>query len=203
MALACLAGAILSYTTAAGEVNANARRACGGVAKSFPHKNVSRGRAPLAIGDSPMLLAMPNLAAVGYRANARGCRQFPEGLDVLHQYKKKGHLSPLVVIALGSNGVITKSNLHRAMDIVGRKRTLGLVTPRELGGGSGADAEIVRKEADAHPHRTVLLDWVKYSSGHSGWFQSDGLHLTSEGADAFTKLMRKPVRHLPPPKHHH
>jgi hypothetical protein len=198
LALACLAGVVLVWTSGADNV---AARACGGVEKSFPTKNVSRGRAPLAIGDSPMLLPLPNLADAGYRANARGCRQFPEGLDVLREYKRKGHLAPLVTIALGSNGIITKTHIHKALRIIGKRRTLGLVTPRELGGGSGADAAIVRKEADEHPKRIVLLDWVKYSEGHSGWFQSDGLHLTSEGAVAFTKLLRKPIKDLPPPHH--
>ena len=55
-------------------------RACGGVEQEKPRKDVNLGRAPIAIGDSPMLLALPDLADEGYRANARGCRQWPEGL---------------------------------------------------------------------------------------------------------------------------
>ena len=58
------------------------------------------------------------------------------------------------------------------------------MTPRETGGVSGHDADLVRSEAKKHTNRIVLLDWVKYSAGHSGWFQPDGLHLTFEGAEA-------------------
>ncbi|MDX6582417.1 MAG: hypothetical protein QOI10_1601 [Solirubrobacterales bacterium] len=170
--------------------------ACGGVEQEKPRKDVSLGRAPIAIGDSPMLLALPNLAQEGYRANARGCRQWPEGLDVI---RGLGHIPKLVVVALGSNGSVTKDDIHTALDLLGKKRTLGLVTPRELGGGSGSDADLVRKEAKKHSNRIVLLDWVKKASGHSSWFQPDGLHLTTEGAAAFAELLKKPLKDLPAP----
>jgi hypothetical protein len=176
-----------------------AHAACGGVEQEKPRKDVTLGRAPIAIGDSPMLLALPNLAAEGYRANARGCRQWPEGLALIRQLKQEDHLPRLVVVALGSNGSVTKGNIRDALDLLGKKRTLGLVTPRETGGGSSSDADVVREEAKKHKNRSVLLDWVKVSSGHSSWFQPDGLHLTFEGAEAFAELMKKPLKHLPKP----
>ncbi len=146
-----------------------------------------------------MLLALPNLAAEGYRANARGCRQFSEGVDVMRKLKGDDHLPRLVVVALGSNGSITRENVHDALDVIGKKRTLGLVTPREAGGGSSNDADVVRQEAKRHRNRIELLDWVDYSSGHASWFQPDALHLTYAGADAFAKLLRKPLKDLPKP----
>jgi len=172
---------------------------CGGVETVKPRKDVNLGRAPIAIGDSSMLLALPQLAKEGYRGNARGCRQWAEGLAVIRDLRKPPRL---VVMALGADGVITKEDVHKALDLVGKQRKLGLVTPRELGGGSSHDAEVVRKEAQKHKHRIVLLDWVKYSAGHSSWFQPDGLHLTFEGADAVAKFLKKPLKHLPPPHHH-
>ncbi len=79
-----------------------AHASCGGVAQEKPRKDVNLGRAPIAIGDSPMLLALDPLAQEGYRANARGCRQWPEGLDVIRGLLDKDHLPKLVVVALGS-----------------------------------------------------------------------------------------------------
>jgi hypothetical protein len=173
--------------------------ACGGVEQEKPRKDVNLGRAPIAIGDSPMLLALPNLAKEGYRANARGCRQMSEGLALIRKLRNEDKLPRLVVVALGSNGTVSRNQVHEALDLVGKKRTLGLVTPRETGGGSSNDADVIRSEARKHPNRIELLDWVKYSSGHSGWFQPDGLHLTYEGADGFAKLLRKPLKDLPKP----
>lgn len=174
--------------------------ACGGVAQEKPRKNVTAGRAPIAIGDSPMLLALDALAKKGYRANARGCRQYPEGLALMRDLRRRDKLPRLVVVALGSNGSITKGNIHDALDIIGKKRTLGLVTPRESGGGAGSDAALVRSEAKKHENRIELIDWVKHSAGHPGWFQPDGLHLTFEGADAMARLFAKALRRLPPPR---
>jgi lysophospholipase L1-like esterase len=179
----------------------SARAACGGVEEEKPRKNANLGRAPLAIGDSPMLLALADLAQVGYRANARGCRQYPEGLELIKKQKKDGRLPRLVVIALGSNGVITEGDLRKALDLVGKKRTLGLVTPRESGGGAGHDAQLVREFAHDHKNRTYLLDWVEYSAGHSAWFQPDGLHLTFEGADAMARLFKKALKKVLSPPH--
>jgi lysophospholipase L1-like esterase len=176
-----------------------AHAACGGVEQVKPRKDVTLGRAPIAIGDSPMLLALPDHASVGYKANARGCRQWPEGLALIRNLKREDHLPRLVVVALGSNGYVNKGDIRKALDIVGKKRMLGLVTPRETGGVSGHDADVVRSQARKHKNRTVLLDWVKYSAGHPAWFQPDGLHLTFDGAAAMARLLKKPLKHLPPP----
>ena len=48
--------------------------------------------APLAIGDSTMLFAVPYLAERGIEANARVCRSWAEGLDIVHQRKRAGRL---------------------------------------------------------------------------------------------------------------
>ncbi len=176
-----------------------AHAACGGVEEEKPRKDVNLGRAPIAIGDSPMLLALPDLAQEGYRANARGCRQWAEGLALVRKLRNEDKLPKLVVVALGSNGSVTKGNIREALDLVGKKRMLGLVTPRESGGGSSSDADVVRSQAKKHKNRTVLIDWVKASAGHPAWFQPDGLHLTFDGAEAFARLLRKPLKHLTPP----
>jgi hypothetical protein len=181
-------------------VPAAAKAACGSAAQEKPRKDVSLGRAPIAVGDSPMLLALPDLAAEGYRANARGCRQYPEGLALLRDLKRRDKLPRLVVIALGSNGSVTKGNIHDALDIVGKKRILGLVTPRETGGGSSSDADVIRREAKAHRNRIELLDWVGFSAGHPGWFQPDGLHLTFDGAAAMARLFDDLLKLLPNPR---
>jgi len=193
-AAAALALALAVAALGAGTASA----ACGGVEQAKPKKDVSLGRAPLAIGDSPMLLALPDLAREGYRANARGCRQYPEGLALMRDLRRAGKLPRLVVVALGSNGSISKHEIHRALHIAGKKRILGLVTPREAGGGAGHDATLVRREAHRHK-RARLLDWVSFSSGHPGWFQPDGLHLTFSGAAAMARLFDDLLKLLAPP----
>jgi hypothetical protein len=165
---------------------------CGGVETAAPKRKVAP-RPPLAIGDSSMLLALPALARVGYRVNARGCRQFSEGLRVMRQARRHHRLPRLVVLALGADASISGGQIQAAEKIMGPKRKLGLVTPRELGGGQSNDAEVIRNAGRRDPERVKVLDWVHYSAGHDAWFQPDGLHLTFSGAKAFARLLRKVV----------
>lgn len=165
--------------------------ACGNVETAQARKNVNPGgHPPLAIGDSTMLLALPALAREGYQVNAHGCRQIEEGLDVMREMKSANRLPHLIVIALGADASISSRQMAKAFHVAGPKRVLGLVTPLELGGGTSSDADVVRAAVKRHPKRSILLDWVAYSAGHSDWFQPDNLHLTFDGADGFARLLR-------------
>jgi hypothetical protein len=154
------------------------------------------GRRPLAIGDSVMLGAAVPLARAGFEVDAKGCRQMAQGLAVLRARRKAGTLPEVVVVALGTNASITRDQIRSALRIVGTRRTLGLMTPRETGGVSGRDASVVRAAGRRHPGRVVVVDWVRYSSGHSDWFADDGIHLGAAGARAMVRLLR---RTLAPP----
>jgi lysophospholipase L1-like esterase len=194
--------AALAAVAAALALPSVSRAGCGGVviAQSSHHR---RGRLPpLAIGDSTMLLSLPGLAARGFEANAHGCRQFVEALALIGQLKAQGRLPHMVVIALGANGYVTHDDIGVALGVLCCTRKLVLVTPRQLGGYSGQNAVIEHQEARKHPGRILLLDWVRDSAGHPGWFQPDGLHLTLPGVAAFTHLIATSLPYAYPPKRH-
>jgi hypothetical protein len=174
---------------------------CGGVRYVKAKKKPKHGRPPLAIGDSTMLLAMEDLAKIGYNVDAHGCRGMEEGLAILKRRRARKNLPHLVVMALGTDFSIKRRQIKRALHLLGPDRVLGLVTPRELGGGSGKDARVVRAAGKEFKKRVVVLDWVKFSRGHGGWFQPDGVHLTHAGARAFAKLFKRALPYAqPPPK---
>jgi hypothetical protein len=156
-------------------------------------------RAPLAIGDSTMLLALPDLSREGFSVNAHGCRQYPEAVSLLNGLHHAHELPRVTVIALGANGEIANSDITHALQILGAGRLLVLVTPRELGGGAGSDAQLVRAEARRHPQRVRVLDWVAYSVGHPGWFEPDGLHLSPSGSAVLAHFLGRVVPLDSPP----
>jgi hypothetical protein len=86
---------------------------------------------------------------------------------------------------------VSAHEINQARKIMGPKRKLGLVTPRETGGGESNDARVIRNAGQRDPVHIKVLDWVHYSAGHSSWFQPDGLHLTFAGAKAFARLFKK------------
>ena len=190
--------AVLVFVLAALVVPAAARADCGGPEIAEPSHHVRGVLPPLVIGDSTMLLALYQLAGEGYDAEAQGCRQFPAALAMLSERKSQGTLPHMVVIALGANGSVTPNDVGVALGLLCCQRLLVLVTPRELGGGSGSDAVVEREQAQRHPGRILLLDWVEYSQGHPEWFQPDGLHLTTAGATAFTRLLARALPYAQP-----
>jgi hypothetical protein len=172
---------------------------CGGVVASYPHGWHRTYRPPLVIGDSTMLLAVPYLARERMQANARGCRMWSEGLELIRARKRSHSLPHLVVMALGANWTISRSDIERAVRLVGPKRELGLVVPREEGGGTSSDAYNVRQAGHRHPRRVKVLDWPRYSAGHDNWFSGDGLHMSYSGAAAYARYIGRLKRFAAPP----
>jgi hypothetical protein len=155
-----------------------------------------RPRPPLVVGDSTMYFSVPLLARLGLDADAKGCRTFFTGVELLGARWKAGTLPRLSILALGANGDIPEDHLQSALDTVGPDRVLGLVTARNTEATSGA---AMRKAAAAHPDRVLLIDWASYSAGHPSWFAGDGLHVDSEGAQAYAEFIRRRADPLMPP----
>jgi hypothetical protein len=178
---------------------APAQGGCGGVHRAVPEKRKRHGRlAPIAIGDSVMLGAVPNLRRAGFFVNARGCRQMREGIRVMWAHRKRGTLPRVVVLSVGTNWTVRLRDIKKAMRVAGRRRLLVLVTPREPRGGSARDARRMRLAARRWPQRVRVLDWVRRSRGKRRWFGHDGLHLTFAGRRAYTRLLARALRFPPP-----
>jgi hypothetical protein len=170
--------------------------ACNAATRSAPrHLRPAHGRPPLIIGDSTMIFAAPFLGGLGFEADAHGCRQFSAGVAMLAARRRAGTLPRIAILALGANGPIPPSGARSALRAVGRRRILGLVTPRNL----SSSQTRMRRSAGAHPERVLLIDWARYSAGHGSWFSGDGLHVNQTGARAFARLIRRRVAPLVSP----
>src|SRR3954466_15221319 len=139
--VALLAGALVALPAASAEAG------CGGVQYMPAKKKPKRGRPPLAIGDSTMLLAMPDPPPAGYNVDAHGCRGMEEGLAILRRRRAAHRLPYLSVMALGTDFTISRRQIKRALHYLGPNRRLGLVTPWELGGYASRDARVIRGAA--------------------------------------------------------
>jgi hypothetical protein len=185
----CAACALLAAVAHLG----SAQAACGGAYREIvrpPHRGVLP---PLAIGDSTLILSLPTLRHEGISADARGCRQYTAGLALLAGLRRQGRLTRVVIVALGANGPVTETNVDRALAILGTRRVLVMVTHWKPGHRGGNDTALIRREALRHPGRIVVLDWIVASTGHAGWFQRDGLHLTIPGAAAFGRFLERAI----------
>jgi hypothetical protein len=180
----------IAFAVALALVPAPAAKACGAArhaAAARPKDGTAR--APLIIGDSTMIFAAPVLGRLGLEANAKGCRQFGEGVAMLAARRHARTLPSIAILALGANGAIGGGQIASTLRIMGPHRILGLVTPRR----SGTSETQIRRAARRHGDRVLLIDWVSFSASHGGWFAGDGLHVNQSGATAFARLVRRSV----------
>jgi hypothetical protein len=192
-----LALAVLALSVAAPAASANV---CD-TTERHPGKPTwwNRGAPPLAIGDSTMLLSARLVGKLGLMADARACRQLPQAVQMLRERRRSGSLPSMVVLFMGANGSVQRAQLQQAMRALGPARVLVLVTSPEKGGRPGADAATARAFARAHPERVKLLDWVRHSRAHRGWFYEDGLHPSHPGAGALARFISTARRWYPQP----
>jgi hypothetical protein len=141
---------------------------------------------PLIVGDSVTVAAAAKLRATGWDVEARKNRTMLQGLALL---RSRRLLPATVAIALGTNAGVFKHDVAAALRIVGRRRRLVLVTPREVRGEGTHDADVMRVLARRHPLRIVLVDWARSSRGHGAWVTGDLIHLTPSGASAYTAML--------------
>jgi len=157
-----------------------------------------KGLPPLALGDSTMLLPIPNLNAAGFSVNARGCRGFKEAVEVAAKLKRKHRLPHLVLINSYGNGGVNPTLIQDALATLGPKRVLGLITAynADTGHPPAPDTGVLFKAAKQYPHRIFVLDWVNYSLPHhkaepkpGAWFLPDLFHPDYTGADAYAQFL--------------
>lgn len=156
------------------------------------------GPPPIAIGDSTMLLPIPELNRVGYDVNALGCRGFRQSVWVARDLQNQGVLPQLVLInAYGNNGV-TPELIKFALKVLGPDRTLVLVTAynADTGEAPAPDTDVFVEAARQYPDQIKLLDWVEYSLPHhkiepepGAWFLPDLFHPNFEGAHAYAEFL--------------
>jgi hypothetical protein len=184
-----------------GEPAFHCKRVHGSPAQVNPNP---KGLPPLALGDSTMLLPIPNLNAVGFSVNARGCRGFKEAVEVAAKLKRKHRLPHLVLINSYGNGGVNPTLIQDALATIGPKRVLGLITAynADTGHPPAPDTGVLFKAAKRYPHRIFVLDWVKHSLPHhkaepkpGAWFLPDLFHPNYTGADAYAQFLATGLRY--------
>jgi hypothetical protein len=103
-------------------------------------------------------------------------------------------LGRLVVIDVGYNDYAStyRSDLDRVMRalVAAKVRTVVWVTLRETRGNYVVINSVIRAARKRWP-QLVVADWNAYSRGHDSWFgDSEGLHLSGDGAMGLARLLR-------------
>jgi hypothetical protein len=156
------------------------------------------GPPPVAIGDSTMLLPIPDLTKVGFDVNAKGCRGFRQSVWVARDLRNRGELPKLVLINAYGNHGVRQELINFALKVLGPKRTLVLVTAynADTGEAPAPDTDQLFEAERRHPDQVKVLDWVRYSLPHhkvdpapGAWFLPDLFHPNFTGAHAYGNFL--------------
>ncbi len=144
-----------------------------------------------AIGDSIMLDIQPYLQADVADVHVDGLvdRQFDAGIQVVAAARAAGTLGNVVVVELGSNGAVTRSEFDAMVQAASGASRIVFVNVNVPRTWTATDNAVMAAGVAAHPGLTVLADWHSLSAGHPEWFTADQVHLDQAGAQALAGLI--------------
>jgi hypothetical protein len=163
-----------------------------------------RGRQVTAIGDSVMLASAMALHSMlpGIYIDAKVSRQMPAGLAVLRGLARAGRLRPVVVMGLGTNGIVTPSELSQLLRIIGPQRSLVLINTYVPDTWSPEDNATMAAFIHRHPG-IVLADWYRRISHRTYLLWPDQVHPQLPGTWLYARMVYQAVqdtRHAPGPR---
>ena len=153
------------------------------------------GRQVDAVGDSVMLASATALSSAmpGVYIDAAVSRQMQAGLEVLQGLAASGELRQIVVVGLGTNGVVTAAQLRDVRRIIGPDRDLVLVSTF----GPQSWEHQVNKALAAAARRgthTEVADWDDAIADRTSLLWPDGVHPQPSGAKLYARVVTAAIR---------
>ncbi len=152
----------------------------------------------LALGDSVMQGAAPQLEGIDFVVDAEESRQFSSGVDVVEALQAQGRLGDVVAVHLGTNGPIFQSEMDELMAALSDVPQVILITtslpdePRY--DFKTANNALIYDTVATHPNAT-LVDWAGHAANCVGdCFYADGIHMKSTGAQYYADVISSFVK---------
>ena len=146
------------------------------------------------IGDSVMKMGEPYIKEIFKDANidAKVSRQFTDLPKVLEALKDSKKLKNIVVIHLGTNGVINKESFETSMKLLDGKTIylMNTVVPKPWEKSVNKNLE----EWSADYNNITIIDWYKYAKGEKKLFYKDATHPKPEGAKKYAEFILETIK---------
>lgn len=141
----------------------------------------------LGIGDSVMLGAIPSLYETfpnGYFDAAKN-RTTWEANKLLLSAKNNNRLGEIIIFGFGANGDCPYSCKVEAFKTVGNRQVFW------INASNDKDVHVNKniKEFAKEYKNVHVIDWENISKGHKEYFVADGIHLTYQGRQAYSKAV--------------
>lgn len=114
-------------------------------------------------------------------------RQFKELPKLLEKYISEKKVGNRVVIALGTNGAISKKDMTKVLELLKGKKiyTINVVVPHSWEKLVNDELEKTSKENN----NVKLIDWYGLSKGKKEYFYNDGAHPKPEAAKKYVNMI--------------
>ena len=158
-----------------------------------------------AIGDSIMVDATPNLRArfPGLTVDAVAGRQVAVGIAAMQALAYSGRLGDVVVIALGTNGAFSSSQLDRIVALAGGRRLVMVTNYCPYCSWVAANNDLIRAGCRQLRDCTVA-EWEGLAAANPQWFYADGVHMPigGPGGQAYADLVARMLQRTPAARLH-
>ena len=135
--------------------------------------------------------------------DAKVSRQFSAAFELLEYYQSKNLVGPVVVYALGTNGLASTDSIEELIKKTGNDPATGkpveifFVNTRShtdwVDSMNSNLASVCDKHDNAH-----LIDWYSRSAGNNDLFDGDGTHLGNYGSRIYMQMLMDAVyKYLP------
>ena len=149
----------------------------------------------VAIGDSVMAASALALADAmpGVYINAKPDREMPAGLAILRHLAATGRLRPVLVLGLGTNYLVTTSQLNQVLSVLGPERRLVLINTYVPDSWSKQVNATDAASARQHPS-VVLADWYDTIRNRMYLLWPDHIHPEIPGTKVYARMVYRAVQ---------
>lgn len=160
---------------------------------------VAEARPPagrFAIGDSVMLGAVSQLQRKGFRVDASVSRSFTAARSIMQGQGSR--LPRNVVIHLGANSYISKSECRAIVRTAGKKRRVFFVNVQlpnysRYAYESSNNQALAQCDRSFPKKRVRVINWNKFSDRNRWVLCSDGYHISCGGQNRYARLVDRAV----------
>lgn len=146
----------------------------------------------VVFGDSVVLSGLdPIKATLGeISIDAEVGRQPIEISERIELRRKERRLGNDIVIHMGTNGVIARSDLEPILQELSDRRRVVLVNVKVPRNWMDESNAMINELVPLYPN-VRLADWASVADGQRGYFGPDGVHLSKTGGEAFAALIKQ------------
>ncbi|MEX0380326.1 acyltransferase family protein [Leuconostoc sp. MS02] len=144
-----------------------------------------------AVGDSVMLDAAPYLQEVNSNmvVDAEVGRQSYQTPQLVAKMSEHGDLAPNMLIGLGTNGDIKRTDLDQMMTTFGKKRQIYWMNNFVQSRSWQNENNKMLAEAARHYPNLHVINWFALAEQHLDWFADDGVHPGPMGDRNYVRLL--------------